>query len=103
MSGSIHQRSFRSTRSPILRTPVAVAIGWNARPGRRRCKRHTWTNTHSRWLWIGGRLTAHMELQQLRYFVAVADTGTFTAAARYPPVAQPSITNQARTLEAQTT
>ncbi|HEX9494819.1 MAG TPA: LysR substrate-binding domain-containing protein [Candidatus Limnocylindria bacterium] len=42
-----------------------------------------------------------MELQQLRYFVAVADTGTFTAAARDLHVAQPSISKQVRKLEAE--
>jgi len=40
-----------------------------------------------------------MELQQLRYFVAVADTGTFTGAARELHVAQPSVSKQVRKLE----
>jgi DNA-binding transcriptional LysR family regulator len=40
-----------------------------------------------------------MELQQLRYFVAVADAGRFTAAARDLHVAQPSISRQVRKLE----
>lgn len=40
-----------------------------------------------------------MELQQLRYFVAVADTGKFTAAARDLHVAQPSVSKQVRKLE----
>jgi DNA-binding transcriptional LysR family regulator len=40
-----------------------------------------------------------MELQQLRYFVAVADTGKFTSAARELHVAQPSISKQLRKLE----
>ena len=40
-----------------------------------------------------------MELQQLRYFVAVAATGKFTAAARDLHVAQPSISKQVRKLE----
>lgn len=40
-----------------------------------------------------------MELQQLRYFVAVADSGQFTAAARDLHVAQPSISKQVRKLE----
>ena len=40
-----------------------------------------------------------MELQQLRYFVAVADSGKFTAAARDLHVAQPSISKQLRKLE----
>ena len=40
-----------------------------------------------------------MELQQLRYFVAVADSGKFTAAARDLHVAQPSISKQVRKLE----
>ncbi|HEV2250394.1 MAG TPA: LysR family transcriptional regulator [Candidatus Limnocylindria bacterium] len=42
-----------------------------------------------------------MELQQLRYFVAIAETGTFTAAARDLHVAQPSISKQVRKLEAE--
>ena len=40
-----------------------------------------------------------MELQQLRYFVAVADSGRFTAAARDLHVAQPSVSKQIRKLE----
>jgi len=40
-----------------------------------------------------------MELQQLRYFIAVADSGKFTAAARDLHVAQPSISKQLRKLE----
>jgi DNA-binding transcriptional LysR family regulator len=40
-----------------------------------------------------------LELQQLRYFVAVADSGKFTAAARDLHVAQPSISKQVRKLE----
>lgn len=40
-----------------------------------------------------------MELQQLRYFVAVAETGKFTLAARDLHVAQPSISKQVRKLE----
>jgi DNA-binding transcriptional LysR family regulator len=42
---------------------------------------------------------AEMELQQLRYFIAVADSGKFTAAARDLHVAQPSISKQLRKLE----
>lgn len=42
-----------------------------------------------------------MELQQLRYFVAVADTGKFTSAARDLHVAQPSVSKQVRKLEAE--
>ncbi|HEY8648288.1 MAG TPA: LysR family transcriptional regulator [Candidatus Limnocylindria bacterium] len=42
-----------------------------------------------------------MELQQLRYFVAIADTGTFTAAAKDLHVAQPSVSKQVRKLEAE--
>ncbi|HLZ48031.1 MAG TPA: LysR family transcriptional regulator [Candidatus Limnocylindria bacterium] len=40
-----------------------------------------------------------MELQQLRYFVAVADAGKVTAAARDLHVAQPSVSKQLRKLE----
>jgi DNA-binding transcriptional LysR family regulator len=42
-----------------------------------------------------------VELQQLRYFIAVADAGQFTAAARDLHVAQPSISKQVRKLEAE--
>lgn len=42
-----------------------------------------------------------MELQQLRYFVAVVESGKFTAAARALHVAQPSISKQVRKLEAE--
>src|SRR4051794_38005948 len=40
-----------------------------------------------------------MELQQLRYAVAVVDTGTFTAAAEQCLVAQPSLSQSIRNLE----
>jgi DNA-binding transcriptional LysR family regulator len=43
---------------------------------------------------------AGMELRQLRAFVAIADAGTFTAAARALRVAQPSLSKQVRKLEA---
>jgi DNA-binding transcriptional LysR family regulator len=42
-----------------------------------------------------------MELQQLRYFVAVVESGMFTAAARDLHVAQPSVSKQVRKLEAE--
>jgi len=42
-----------------------------------------------------------MEPQQLRYFVAVAETGKFTTAARDLHVAQPSVSKQVRKLEAE--
>ena len=42
-----------------------------------------------------------MEFQQLRYFVAVAESGKFTAAARDLHVAQPSVSKQVRKLEAE--
>ncbi len=42
-----------------------------------------------------------MTLQQLRYLVAVVDTGSFTAAARKLHVAQPSLSQQVRALEAE--
>src|SRR5437879_168940 len=44
---------------------------------------------------------AGMELQQLRYFVAVAETRKFTTAARDLHVAQPSVSKQVRKLEAE--
>src|SRR5438067_1971326 len=42
-----------------------------------------------------------MELHQLRYALAVADHGTFTAAAKACFVAQPSLSQAVRTLERQ--
>jgi LysR family hydrogen peroxide-inducible transcriptional activator len=40
-----------------------------------------------------------MELQQLRYFCAIADTGSFTRAAQHTHVSQPSLSQQLRKLE----
>ena len=40
-----------------------------------------------------------MELQQLRYFLSVAQTGSFTAAAKACHVAQPSLSSQIKKLE----
>ena len=40
-----------------------------------------------------------MEMHQLRYFVAVARTGTFSRAARECRVAQPSLSQQIQKLE----
>ncbi|QIK75815.1 LysR family transcriptional regulator [Nocardioides piscis] len=42
-----------------------------------------------------------MDLRLLRYFVAVVDTGSVTAAARHVRVAQPSLSRQVRSLERQ--
>jgi LysR family transcriptional regulator, hydrogen peroxide-inducible genes activator len=40
-----------------------------------------------------------MELHQIRYFLAVAESGSFTAAARHNHVAQPSLSQQIKKLE----
>jgi LysR family hydrogen peroxide-inducible transcriptional activator len=40
-----------------------------------------------------------MELQQLKYFCAIADTGSFTRAAQQTHVSQPSLSQQIRKLE----
>ena len=42
-----------------------------------------------------------MNLRTLRYFVAVADSGSLTAAAHAIPIAQPALTRQMRDLEAE--
>ncbi|MET4579284.1 LysR family transcriptional regulator [Ottowia thiooxydans] len=43
-----------------------------------------------------------MNLKTLRYFVAVADSGSLTAAAAAIPIAQPALTRQMRELESET-
>src|ERR1700752_5246986 len=40
-----------------------------------------------------------MELHQLRYFCAIADTGSFSRAAQHTHVSQPSLSQQVRKLE----
>src|SRR5438067_1595489 len=99
MSGSIHQRSVRSTRSPIRRTPDAVAIAANARPRPPGRQRHRKPDLDSHRLWIAIGCRSNVELQQLRYFIAVAETRKFTTAARDLHVAQPSVSKQVRKLE----
>ncbi|MBV8960517.1 MAG: LysR family transcriptional regulator, partial [Actinobacteria bacterium] len=42
-----------------------------------------------------------MDLRQLSYFLAVVDEGTFTAAASRVAVAQPSLSQAVRALEAE--
>lgn len=54
-------------------------------------------NGHRLSLWQ----TGVMEIRQLRYFVAVAEEGSFTAAARRVHVAQQSLSEQIRALELQ--
>lgn len=45
--------------------------------------------------------TQAMNLKTLRYFIAVADSGSLTAAAAAIPIAQPALTRQMRDLEAE--
>ena len=40
-----------------------------------------------------------MNLRTLRYFIAIADAGSLTAAAAAIPIAQPALTRQMRELE----